>query len=207
MITCEILTKDPFYILKDSNLITLGKRANKDKCTSNYVMYPGNDIVDVAATEKKKKDRYEYYNRCFLAEHSTIENIHFRVIDDYSRGDVTNQVVRATKGHPRFQVQSKRPDWNQGLKRLPPDEDFKMFQSVWTPLSWLQMCRQRLCMNAMKETRQMIQTVLNEMRKTEDPFFLALADCSIPQCEYRGNRCYEMKPCGKCEVGYAIKPE
>ena len=200
MIKVEMLTQNPYYILKDSNMITLGKRAKKEKCVGEYVMYPGNDIVNEEATRELWEKRYEYFRKCFLAEHSTIETLTFRIIDDNARGDVVSQIVRATKGLPRYQVQSRRPDWNEGAKRLSPDEDFKMFASEWNPLSFMQMCRQRLCVNAMKETRIWVRAVLKEMSLTGDEFFVALAECCISQCEYRGNRCYELKPCGMCEV-------
>lgn len=201
MIKIEMLTQNPYYILKDSNLITLGKRANKNKCAADWIMLSGNDIVDEKATRELWAEKYKYFKKCFLAEHSTIETLHFRIIDDNTRGDVVSQIVRATKGLPRYQVQSKRPDWNDGAKRLPPDEDFKMFASEWNPLSFMLMCRQRLCANAMAETRAWVRSVLWEMSHSGDPFFVALAECCVPQCVYRGSRCYELKPCGKCEVG------
>lgn len=176
----EILTKDPLYVLRDSNCITIGKRAIRENIS-----------------KMKKREEYEYFFKCFMARHSTIETLNFRVVDENCRGDIANQIVRATKGHPRFQVQSSRPDWNKGEPRKPSDQTFRMFASVWTPLSWLQMCEQRLCANAQTETRVWVKRVLNEMLRTEDPFFMALADCSVPQCVYRGCICYELKPCGQ----------
>lgn len=200
MIRVEMLTQNPYYILKDSNLITLGRRADKDACLGEWIMFPGNDIVDETATRGLWEKKYEYFKKCFLAEHSTIEVLSFRIVDNNARGDVVSQIVRATKGLPRYQVQSKRPDWNNGAKRLPPDEDFKMFASEWNPLAFMQMCRQRLCKNAMRDTRAWVCSVLVEMKNSDDPFFVALAECCVPQCVYRGNKCYELKPCGKCEV-------
>lgn len=180
----ELMTQEPYFQLKDANLITIGKRADRQKCS-----------------DASFDEQYNYFRKCFLAEHSTIENLTFRVFCDESRGDVNNQIVRATKGHPRFQVQSSRPDWNNGAPRKPSNETFVYFNSVWSPLSWMQMCRQRLCKNAMKETRMWVHSVLLDMKDSGDPFFVALYRCCVPQCVYRGNVCYELKPCGMFRSG------
>lgn len=189
MITIDILTTDPFYTLKDCNCITIGKRAGV------FNKVPDTTTIELYA------ERRDYYKKCFLAEHSTIEVLEFRIVDDCARGDVINQIARATKGLPRFQVQSSRPDWNSGAKRKPSDETYVKFSSVWNPLSFMQMARQRLCTNAQKETREWVQQAINCMQNSNEPFFNALAECCMPMCRYRGNICYELKPCGKCERG------
>lgn len=198
MIQVEVITKDPYYILKDANLISVGKRANYSKDKDGWIMFPGNDILDSRAMEEDHKKRYAYFKRCFLAEHSTIEMLSFRIFDDDCRADVAHQVVRHTKSHPRYVVQSGRPDWNNGKKRLPPDEDWRFFLSVWNPLAFMQAMRQRLCMRAQSETRHWAQVILDVMLASGDPMLEALADCCVPNCEYRGGRCYELQPCGRC---------
>ncbi len=178
--TVEVLTNNPYYVLRDVNCVTIGKRAIKGKKVSF-------------------DDEVAFFKSKFLAEHSTIECLQFRVVDDSCRGDVASHIVRTTKGLPRFQVQSSRPDWNDGEERKPLDKTTVIFSSVWNPLSWMQMCRQRLCNRAAVDTKLWVMAVLDEMRLSGCPMLVALEQCCIPQCVYRGNICYEEKPCGMCQ--------
>lgn len=180
MIKVYVSTITPVYELKDANCITIGRRAHPDS--------------DLSMDYISKK---EYFKKCFLAEHSTIEVLQFRIVDDNARADVINQIVRSTKGHPRFQVQSSRPDWNNGEQRKPSNETWRYFSSYWNPLSFMQMCRQRLCIKAMKESREWVAAVLDAMKSSGNPMLEALAECCVPQCEYRGKKCFELNPCGK----------
>ena len=182
MISVEVLTKNPYYYLKDANLITIGKRARQEY-KEDYNSYT---------------KQYDYFKKCFLAEHSTIEILQFRIFDNSCRGDVTNQIVRHTKGHPRYSVQSSRPDWNNNEPRKPSDKTYRFFMSTWNPLAFMQACRQRLCANAQKETREWTKDVIACMQNSKDPMLVALADCCVPQCEYRGGYCFEIKGCGRC---------
>ncbi len=178
MIEIKVITENPLKVLKTMNLATIGKKPK--------------------AGESNPVDEYNYFFKCFKAEHSTIETLHFMVSDDHARGDVASQIVRHTKGLPRYAVQSHRPDWNNGEKRKPSDETFGMFESVWNPLAWIYMCRQRLCARAMKESRQWVRDVLQAMKDSKDPFFVALTDCCMPDCIYRGGVCNEIHGCGMC---------
>lgn len=186
MITVYVTTMNPMYELRDENCITVNKRASTKWIEEQY-------LVENWQTQK------DYFKKCFLGEHSTIETLHFRVIDSSCRGDVCNQIVRATKGLPRYQVRSSRPDWT-GEPRKPSDETYVWFSSIWNPLAFINMCRQRLCMKAQKETREWVQNVLQIMKNSNDPMLVALAECCVPNCEYRGCRCFEMKPCGKYPI-------
>lgn len=181
MIKIYSTTAFPFYELKSANFATIGKKI-KFQTTQNVNF----------------EDQKKYFKKCFLAEHSTIEILQFCVVDDQCRADIANQIVRATKGHPRFMVQSRRPDWNNGEPRKPSDQTYGIFRSYWNPLSFMQMSRQRLCTNAQEITRTWVQDLIHLMTVSNDPMLEALAECCVPQCQYRGNRCYEIKPCGLC---------
>ena len=175
MIEIEMLTKNPLYILKDTNCITIGKRAIKER-------------------KETFTEAVDYYKKMFIAEHSSIEWIDFRIVDDECRGDVASHIVRQTKSHPRFAVQSSRPDWNDGEPRKSLDKTIIKFTSKWNTLSFMQMCRQRLCTRASEVDRIWIKKVLSIMKNSKNPYFVALSKCCVPNCVYRGG-CPELEPC------------
>jgi len=161
----RITTADPLYELRDSACNTLGKFADKKKVFTD-------------------KEAYDYYVSAFIAKHSILRSIHFKIIDTV-RTDVEHQLLRATKGHPQPYCQSKRPDWNKGAARLPDDEIYSLFCHEHTPESFMAECQQRLCFRAMKETRNEILLVLEAMDSSKDPFFTALAFCCVPNCIFQ----------------------
>ena len=182
MIAIEILTVNPLYILHDTNCISVGKRARKER----------------KETYQEAKD---YYIKEFIKEHSSIEWVDFRIVDVDSRGDIASHFVRHCKGHPRFIVQSSRPDWNNGEPRKPLDKTDVMFTSKWTAYSFIQMARQRLCSRASKVDRDILKEVLTLMRDSGDPYFSALSFCCVPNCIYRGG-CPEEKECSNVDFFY-----
>lgn len=198
----KLLTEDPYLTLRAINLASIGKSPNNDDVVCDFFFRKtmGETVAEWGEERYNKYYNlaYTYFVECFKAEHSTIENLHFWIYDLNARGDVTNQITRHTKGHPRYCVQSHRPDWNGGEKRKPSDETYGRFVSIWSPLSFMQMCRQRLCAKAQKETREWVKDVLKAMHESQHPFFNALADCCASACQYRGGICYEMKGCGLC---------
>jgi len=56
----------------------------------------------------------------------------------------------------------------------------------------IQMARKRLCVQAHAQTREVMRGIRDALA-TADP---ALVSFLIPECEYRGNVCHELKPCG-----------
>lgn len=203
----ERLTISPLYTLKEAQCTTVGKSARK---TENV----NREFAAVMAMRKKKsmyvpddwlpddedkalqdfEEIKQFYIKQFICRHSTIESISFSVKDTV-RNDVINQVTRATKIHPRYYVQSKRPDWNNGEPRKPSDQTYSKFMSIWNPLSWMLMCNQRLCYKAMKETREWVFQAVEEMANSDEPMLQALAVCSVPQC-IQNYGCTELKGCG-----------
>lgn len=184
MIKIEVITKDPFYNLKDLNCISLGKRArqiNKDQ----FLL------------KNNEEYRFEYYKRQFIAKHSTIDNLFIKIVDDNCRGDVIGHIVRSTRKQPRFVVQSKRPDWNNGEERKAPDKEYKLFASVWSVSSFMEMARQRLCGRAAEETRKWVIECMRVMDSSKDPLLMALSLCSVPNCVFQGACPEIITPCGK----------
>lgn len=177
MIKIEVITKDPFYNLKDLNCISLGKRAKQSNKTETATITMAN-----------------YYTDCFISKHSTIDTMQIKIVDDNCRGDVIGHIVRSTKKQPRFVVQSKRPDWNNGEERKAPDKEYKLFASVWTVSSFMEMARQRLCGRAAEETRKWVINCMRVMDESNDPLLMALSLCSVPNCVFQAG-CPESFPC------------
>jgi hypothetical protein len=57
----------------------------------------------------------------------------------------------------------------------------------------INMARKRLCMKAHPKTRLVFEHIKDHM-KIVDP---DLARYMVPECEYRGGVCHELRPCGK----------
>lgn len=170
------LSRVPLWDVMSANFTSLGKT------------FTDEDFLKIKDPELK-------WRKLFLAEHSTLEFAPFIVSGEF-RSDVISHLVRHTKGHPRFVVQSQRPDWNDGKPRGGSDS-LRKFTMLWNPISWIAMCRQRLCSKAMKETREAVASFLTEMWKHPDSFFRALAVVSRSECEYRGGCPYGTRGCGR----------
>jgi hypothetical protein len=169
------LSSNPLGDIMTANLTTIGK------------VYNGKEVS------------LEKAHELVLGEHSTLEFAPFLVSGSY-RGDVASHVVRSTKGHPRFALQSARPDWT-GKPRPGPEVERKML-SLWNPLSWVLMCRQRLCYKAMHETRMAILHARQEMAHSDDTFFRAVAWASVPDCIASGGCRYGKRSCNWYELAF-----
>lgn len=137
----------------------------------------------------------EWWIHQIVANHSTIRCINFRIIDEIPRSCIM-QIIRATKGHPQPEVASSRPDWNDGKERSNNPYETKVFAVDYTPESFIEMCKQRLCTRTEPRTRHVIEGWVEEMKKSEDPLIKAIGYCCYPACDYI-NRCPEIKSCGR----------
>jgi hypothetical protein len=135
-----------------------------------------------------------------LAEHSTLEFSDF-FVKMFIDGRAINHLVRHTKGHPRHVVQSQREDWTK--QERPSSETPRHYDSKWTPYSWIQMARQRLCFKAALYTREVIVDAKKLMRQEENYFFKGISWASVPECVYR-NGCPYSNSCGWYEVNKDI---
>lgn len=166
----------PIKQIHQANLVTIGK-------------YKSFDLIDW-----KKVD----LRGLFLGEHSTIEWIPLYIYSDIRR-DVAMHIVRHTKQHPRFVVQSGRPDWT-GIPRGAPDSIIQ-FSLCINPLGLISMARQRLCYKAMEATRQWMESIVQYLRvwSGDDEvatFSRGLSNVLVPDCVYRGS-CCQKKGCGR----------
>lgn len=207
MIEVTVINKTPLYDIKKTMCATQGKKPKAENISKEFNAYmaktlelgrevvPGWKLTDLEKNIKDFEEIKTFYIKQFICRHSTCEILHFSVFDNECRGDVASHIVRATNKLPRHFVQSKRPDWNNGEKRKPLDQEIKFYMSVWTPASWMELCHKRLCFKAAKQTREWVVKVIMEMWNSPEPMLQALAFCSVPQC-VRLYSCPELVGCG-----------
>lgn len=141
----------------------------------------------------------EWAERMLHSMDSTIELFDLYIFDDNCRGDVSAHIVRATKGHPRFVVESRRPDWI-GQERKPLDKVCGLFLTKVSPYGLIEIARQRLCATASEEDQLWMKRVIEELQVQDDIFLQVLSRFLVPDCEFRGGVCHKPKKkhCGKC---------
>lgn len=139
------------------------------------------------------KDEVDFWKKHFLAMHSTLRCLHFRVIMQIPR-TVAMQLVRHTDGHPQPEVESSRPDWTGKPRSIEP-EQLKWVAIDYTPESWIKMCQKRLCRKTEQNTYDVVHELVVVMANSNSPFFQALARVSWRKCKYYG-ACNERESCG-----------
>lgn len=95
-------------------------------------------------------------------------------------------------------VQSQRNDRQSKYDRTtaPQGEEVSHIISV-NAAELVQMAHKRLCNQASKETREVMQMMCDEVLKVCPEFESVL----VPLCEYRNGRCTEFFSCGRCSNG------
>lgn len=175
----RILNKDPLYDTREANKITQGI-----------------NLYDTDNTYKAK-DEVEWWIKQIVANHSTLRSVHFRLVDTRPKS-VIMQIIRATKGHPQPEVQSSRPDWNNGKERSSDPYEDKLFMQDHTAESFIEMAKQRLCTRTEEQTRKFMREMVVALRESDEPFLKAVGYCCAPVCEWYGHKCPEQKSCGRC---------
>lgn len=141
----------------------------------------------------KPKDEVDFWVKHFLAMHSTLRCLHFRIITQIPRTGAM-QLVRHTDGHPQPEVESSRPDWT-GKPRSTDPEELEWRAIDFTPESWIKMCQKRLCRKTEYKMYETVKDLVVAMAKSDVPFFQALARVSLRKCKYYG-ACNELESCG-----------
>lgn len=175
----RILNKNPLYDYKEAC-----------KTTEGIMLDPDNTIFT-------PKDEVAFWIKQIIANHSVIRSVHFRLVDRRAK-PVIMQIIRATKGHPQPEVQSSRPDWNNGKERSTDPYEYKLFMQDHTAESFIEMAKQRLCQRTEASTRGFMKEAVIVLRNSKEPFLQAVGFCCAPYCVWYGNRCPEVKGCGMC---------
>lgn len=142
------------------------------------------------------KDETAWWVRQIVANHSTLRSVRFRLIAEAPKS-VVMQLIRATKGHPQPEVESSRPDWT-GKERSGDPYESKLFMQDHTAESFIEMAKQRLCVRTEEKTRKFMHDMVETLKESKVPFLRAVGLCCQPSCAWLGDRCPELRGCGKC---------
>lgn len=135
----------------------------------------------------------EWIERLVKAEHSPIRELWFGIKMEIPYW-VSVHFVRHHIGVNHY-VQTQRSDRtnvNRDEKRQ--DEIVSHIMSV-NAQELINMSHKRLCLQASKETREVMKEIVNEVVKVA-PY---MKDVLVPLCVYRNGECSEMFPCWKRE--------
>ena len=172
----RILNKNPMYDYREQCKLTQGIELDPD----NTIFIPKNEV--------------EFWIKQIIANHSTLRCIHFSLIDKRPKS-VIMQLIRATKGHPQPEVESSRPDWNNGKERSSDPYEIKLFGQIHTAESFVEMAKQRLCNRTEKKTRLVMEELVKGLKSSKEPFLKAVGYCCHPACWWLKG-CPEIKSCG-----------
>lgn len=132
--------------------------------------------------------------KMYRAEHSPIRCKMFWVEVHNCPTFVATHLVRHNIGITHFQ-QSHRSD----LTKVPDKESNRLtptsFGFLCNAQSLINIARKRLCFKASPQTRLVVSMIKEALEKWVDP---DLAECMIPECEYR-HGCNELKRCSYYE--------
>ena len=126
----------------------------------------------------------------YACEHSPIRTQMFWVEMQAIPSFVSVHLVRHKVGVEHF-VRSLRDDRGGagGEGRDTPVNHAMLINAA----ALIHMARKRLCTGSHVRTREIMQAICERMAEV-DP---ALATCLVPECEYRGGFCHELKSCGR----------
>ena len=134
----------------------------------------------------------EWKIKLLESEHSPIRTLWFAFkmeIPYY----VSTHFVRHKFGVEHF-VQSQRNDRQDKYDRNKAPQDILVSHIMYVNAQELvNMAHARLCKQASKETREVMQMIVTEVLKTNPEFKTVL----VPKCEYRNGKCTEFFPCPK----------
>lgn len=134
--------------------------------------------------------------KLYKCEHSPIRTQLFWVEMRNIPTFVSVHLVRHKIGVEHF-VMSNRDDrgGSDEVTRLAPVNHGMLVNAQ----ALINMARKRLCVQAHKETVE----VMKAIRQGVEACDAALAKTMVPECEYRGMVCHELRPCGRKDVKIA----
>lgn len=191
-----LIYKDGGYIFEAQSMKPLDEFENElwvsviEKPDSMFYFKRACEIT----SKKKMKDirAVELLPKMYKAEHSPIRQRQFWIEVHNCPTFVANHFRTHHVGKEQYS-QSHRSD-RSGVKdtestRLTPT----VFGMDINAQALINMSRKRLCYMASKETRLVMEMIKHLFEIYIDP---ALAECMVPECEYRKG-CHEMDSCGR----------
>lgn len=159
-------TDEDWVLCKECTLVTVGK-------------------------ESKTNPTDEWKVKLLKANHSPIRTLQFcfKLTGIYSW--VATHLVRHVHATPF--VKTQRSDRNDGHDRGADRQDAPV-DMMWymNAEELITIAHKRLCYQASKETREVVQAICNEVIKVNPEF----KELLVPMCYYRGGVCTEFYPCG-----------
>ena len=163
----EFPTKRDWYEVKRRALVTVGKESF-DPPSENW------------------------QRRILEARHSPIRRLRFAFLLEDIPSWVSVHLARHVHAQPY--VKSQRNDRQNAYDRnkAPQDAPVSMIWDI-NGEELMAIANKRLCMKASPETRAVVREMC-ELVKIVSPVFEQFL---VPMCEYHGNTCHEMQPCGR----------
>lgn len=152
-------------------------------------------LLDKACSFTVGKDvDVQSMHKFYKSEHSPIRTQMFCVEMYDIPSFVSVHLVRHHTGVEHF-VKSNRTDrgGSENVDRYSPVNHLMILNAQ----SLINIARKRLCTQASLETREVMNEIKAQIKKID----LALSDCMVPECDYKGGICYEFSCCGRCPKG------
>lgn len=136
----------------------------------------------------------EWKHKILMARHSPIRELKFVFYLEDVPYWVAMHLVRHHIGCQPY-VRTQRNDRQTAYDRTkaPQDAPVDMMWSI-NGEAMLNIANKRLCAQAAKETREVVQKMCDQIRESNPEF----APFLVPMCEYHGGVCQEFKSCGRC---------
>jgi len=150
----------------------------------------------VTAGLKVKTPPDRAWKRAILdARHSPIRRLWFSFLMEDIPSWVSVHLVRHVHAQPYVKSQRNDRQSDYDRNKAPQDAPVNM---IWDTNAeeLMVIANKRLCMQASKETRDVVQEICNQVIHRCPEFDRLL----VPMCDYRGGVCHEMKPCGRCPI-------
>ena len=137
------------------------------------------------------KDSLISLKKAYQCEHSPMRTQLFWIEMMGIPSFVSVHLVRHNVGIVSHYVQTMRDDRGAGevANRNTPVNHAILCNAQ----ALVNMARKRLCMKAHAATREVMAGMMEEIAKVDPD----LAAVMVPECEYRGGVCHEIKPCGR----------
>lgn len=134
----------------------------------------------------------EWKRKILRARHSPIRELRFAFLLEDIPYWVSVHLCRHVHAQPY--VKSQRNDRQFQYDRGKAHQDAPV-SMIWTMNAeeWLTICNKRLCNQASKETREVIEMIRDAVAWNNPEFI----DEMVPMCVREGE-CHEMYPCGGC---------
>lgn len=159
---------------------------------------PSRDVLTAAWDTENKQYNGETigpkgWKKWMISEHKPIELITLYFHFEEANFDSRNQLVRHTKGAPKYFCASGRPDRNNGKPR-DYTEPVNWSEGI-SPLALMAIARQRLCNAASDSTINEVKQVKRFLMQSDDPMLHAVGWAMVPNCVYRSGCCEPWQEC------------